>query len=311
MQNNNKNAPWKRCVLLLVAIVIYTTAFSERSRFNFIKNKTSSTFQFKQVKNLIIIPVAINGESLNLILDTGMRSIVLFGKGFENKLELLEGREASLAGYGKKNQKGKLSLNNKIEIGDVLGRRISLLVVPDRSLFRKSGISKVDGLIGYEIFSRFAVKIDYKNKLLTLYEPFTEPDLDRYESLPLIIKDTKPYIKASFMFDKDTFKSGYYHVDTGSSLDLLLFIKKDEETSKVGIRTIIGYGIGGVIRGYRGDKGYLKLGKWMSRETDTRYVTREFSNREIINAVGSIGSGFLKNTVIVIDYVNSQFHYKV
>jgi len=311
MQNNNNIAPWKRYVLLLVALSIYSLALAERSRFNFIKNKTSSTFSFKQVQNLIVIPVAINGEELNLILDTGMRSIVLFGKKFEKKMDILAGREACLAGYGKKNQKGKLSLNNKIEIGDVLGKRISLLIVPDRSLFRKSGFSKVDGLIGYEIFSRFAVKIDYRNKLITLSEPFMESETSAYESLPLVIKDTKPYIKASFEVDKNNFKNGYYHVDTGSSLDLLLFLKKDEEADNVGNRTIVGYGIGGVIRGYRGGSGNLRLGKAVIKETETRYVRREFSNREIINAVGSIGSGFLKNAVIVIDYVNSRFLYKV
>jgi hypothetical protein len=51
----------------------------------------------------------------------------------------------------------------------------------------------VQGVLGYEIFSRFIVQIDYKEKEVTIIRPeFFQPG-KRYEMLPMHVEDTKPY----------------------------------------------------------------------------------------------------------------------
>ena len=76
--NNTTKAPWKKYILFMVATMLFTTAYNKNSRFKFINNKTETSFRFTMVQNLIVIPVKVNDMDLNLILDTGMRSIVLF-----------------------------------------------------------------------------------------------------------------------------------------------------------------------------------------------------------------------------------------
>lgn len=308
--NNTTKAPWKKCILFMVATLLFTTAYSKNSRFRFINDKTETSFRFTMVQNLIVIPVKVNDMDLNLILDTGMRSIVLFGKHFERKLETLDDVTVRLSGYGKKkNRPGKLSLGNEINIADVLGTEMGIVIMPSPDLFRQVGLRDIDGIIGYEIFSRFKVKIDYPGREITLYEPFVNLTLPYFDALPLTIKDTKPYVQASMIDAQGTETTGYFHIDTGSAQDVLLFHHEDKPHNfKFARHTSIGVGIGGKIKGYKADKTNLKLGRAFNKEVESKYVLRGFSNRELQDAHGSIGSDFLSDSIIVFDYIHQTMY---
>ncbi len=309
--NNTTKAPWKKCILFMVATMLFTTAYSSKnSRFRFINDKTETSFRFTMVQNLIVIPVKVNNMDLNLILDTGMRSIVLFGKQFEKKLETLDDVTVKLSGYGKKkNRPGKLSLGNEINIADVLGTEMGIVIMPNPDLFRQVGLKDIDGIIGYEIFSRFKVKIDYPGTEITLYEPFVNLTLPQFEAIPLTIRDTKPYIPAKMINNEGAVTQGYFHVDTGSAQDILLFHHKDKPHNfKSARHTTVGVGIGGRIKGYRADPTTLYIGNHYLKEVEPKYVLRGFSNRELQDAQGSIGSDFLSDSVIVFDYVHQKMY---
>lgn len=308
--NNTTKAPWKKCILFMVATMLFTTAYSKNSRFRFINDKTETSFRFTMVQNLIVIPVKVNDMDLNLILDTGMRSIVLFGKHFEKKLETLDDVTVRLSGYGKKkNRPGKLSLGNEINIADVLGTEMGIVIMPSPDLFRQVGLKDIDGIIGYEIFSRFKVKIDYPGTEITLYEPFVNLSLPQFDAIPLTIKDTKPYIPARMVNSSGAETKGYFHIDSGSAQDILLFHHKDKPHNfKFARHTNVGVGIGGKIRGYKADPTTIYIGNSYNKEVEPKYILRGFSNRELQDAQGSIGSDFLSDSVIVFDYIHQKMY---
>ncbi|MEM7108186.1 MAG: hypothetical protein AAF519_08160, partial [Bacteroidota bacterium] len=102
--NNNRLRPGWKCyvwsILILVILYQQSPAYTYKG-FNFLNNKTECIIPFELVDNLIVVPVKINENiTVNLVLDTGGRSVILFGNNFKRKLEVLD-KEISLHGYGR------------------------------------------------------------------------------------------------------------------------------------------------------------------------------------------------------------------
>ena len=74
------------------------------------------TLNYGTYNDLIVLPITINdGIKVNLILDTGCRNVLLFGKRFEKLLPTLPDHEVSFSGLGEKPPlTGKLSLENEV-----------------------------------------------------------------------------------------------------------------------------------------------------------------------------------------------------
>ncbi|MEM6525642.1 MAG: retropepsin-like aspartic protease [Bacteroidota bacterium] len=316
MLNSNNNRPWPgwKCyvsLILLLAIFKNPVIAFKYKGFNFIDNKTECIISFELVDNLIVVPVEINKNiRVNLVLDTGGRSVILFGNNFKKRLQVLD-REIPLQGYGRnRNKTAFLSLENEVKLGDALGQGISILVANGRYFFPYDGNIKIHGIIGYQVFSRFVVSIDYQNREIVLTEPrFYLPPAD-YTMLNLTLKDTKPYIKLAYSaFDNNGLR-GYFHIDTGSSRGALLFLKHEGGLEKKRFHSAqVGKGINGIITGYKPVSESISIVEF---QTDTEYyvIKRKFSRKEIQDAQGSIGSGLLKRFTVVLDYVNERFYFK-
>ncbi len=301
------------CALMLLAFCACQFSIAKDYKgFNFMNDKLETSIKFKLINDLVIIPVKINTDTeVNLVLDTGGRSVVLFGNNFRKTFECIE-QKAFLNGYGRNRSKtADISLDNTVQLGDVLGKGISILITNGRYFFPYDGETKIHGIIGYQIFSRFVVTIDYKNEMITLTEPdFYRPPED-YSSMDLLLKDTKPYIKMDYKITTNESTHGFFHIDTGSSREVLLFVRENEEklpSARVR-RCGIGKGLNGGISGYRGYKSSL-IFENMKINTPYFVVKRDFSKREMEHAKGSIGSALLKDFTIVLDYVNEKFYYR-
>ena len=53
------------------------------------KNKRKQRVSFKLINNLIVIPVAINGQNLSFILDTGVNKTIIFNLSKNDSIDLL------------------------------------------------------------------------------------------------------------------------------------------------------------------------------------------------------------------------------
>lgn len=318
MNNTNNRHParvWSRYVYTCAFLVITSLAFADNLGFNFINNKRQTTIGFKLIGNLIVIPVRINDQmDVNLVLDTGGRSLVLFGKNFQKMLTPVPGKEIRLSGYGSAGHRlAKLSLNNTVSVSpDIQGTGIGIILTTDKYFFPDDPLTTIHGIIGYQIFSRFVVKIDYPNRLITLSEPFDFTNLnDRYKCLNLVVKDTKPYVQASLDFGTEK-RDAFFHIDTGSSRKLILFLKNGDEL--VGNRKLyrcsVGKGLNGNISGFKAKDLALIVANDRFEDVDPYILERKFSDRELQEAAGTIGSAFLKDFVIVMDYVHQKFYYK-
>lgn len=138
--------------------------------YHFPPGKTFVEIPFVLNSNHIYIPVKIGGsKQLSFILDTGAGGPVLetqTAKDLDLKtIGKFEGR-----GVGEGTQEVNLVSLSSVRFGDLVIDSVSAMTISLKPLSKYEGMP-VDGILGYDIFSKFVVKVDYENQKLTLYEP--------------------------------------------------------------------------------------------------------------------------------------------
>ena len=136
------------------------------------ENISKETIKFQFIKNLIIIPIKLNGHDMNFIVDSGLRETILFSQ-FDNTIDHNSLKKIKLKGLGKDENgtTGYLSSGNKLMIGkNLISEQSTVIIIQDEyfNLFSRLGI-EVHGIIGYDIFKNYALEIDYPNQKITFY----------------------------------------------------------------------------------------------------------------------------------------------
>jgi hypothetical protein len=255
---------------------------------------TEVTLRYKRVDNLILIPVTINDSvRVNLILDTGCRNVVLFGRRFMKEFEMHPQKRVEFSGLGSGGSvSGRISLNNKVAIDAVVGERIPVVIVPDPNLF--GAFSSVDGVIGYDIFIKFEVEFHSNQRLITFRPAQTATLSDEYNLIPIRIEDSRPIVKSTLSL-YGRVQSLDVMIDTGSSLGLLL--KSDNRQQyPAGRQAVLGRGLNGLIEGTTLQADGLALAKFQFKRLAAGVVYTDWSS------TSSIGMDVLSNYSMVLNY---------
>jgi len=111
--------------------------------------------------------------------------------------------------------------NVSIDMPGVHGEGHAMLVLDQDYLELSNYLgTDVHGILGYEIFSRFIVKIDYEDKVLTLMLPERFKPKKKYDRILLKVQDTKPYVLAEVSLADSTHLTTKLLIDTGASHSL-------------------------------------------------------------------------------------------
>ncbi len=151
------------------------------------------------VSNAIFIPVAVNGEPVSMILDTGATMSVLSTPVVEELGIAPEGVGGG-AGTGGLGEVHILTVES-LEIGGLIIMGPTLVAI-DLSGFSWHFGREWGGILGYELFARTVVEIDYGSGTLTLHDPETytapEPEPGVVVVLPLELGEGLPTVEAEF-----------------------------------------------------------------------------------------------------------------
>jgi hypothetical protein len=262
------------------------------------------SFKFRNFNNLIIIPVTINDTlQVNLILDTGCRNLVLFGKKFLPYFKIEPNKEIQFSGLGQGNAiTAGLSINNKVSIGQVLGERIPVVIAAKKNLFGK--LEGIDGVIGYDIFIKFEIELNPVHHLITFRPAMQALRQEGYIEVPVRIEDSRPLLTSSILFEKNTHSCDLM-IDTGSSLGLLL---KTTDLKKFKISgskdKIIGRGFNGLIKGFD-----LMADKLSMTNFEISYLPASVTHSPWHN-YASIGMDILKDYAIILNYCKEYICFK-
>lgn len=253
------------------------------------------SLHYTSVNNLIIIPVVINGNiTVNLILDTGTRNIVLFGKRFQNMFEFVPKRNVQFLGIGSgKPVYGKLSIGNRVELMSLIGERISIVVVPNKNIFTTN--PKIDGVIGYDIFQRFEVEINPQQQNITFRSSTRCFIPQGFVQIPMRIENTKPILDSKILLKDGINLITNLIIDTGSQLSILLKTTNNTLLSS-NTSEVLGRGMSGYIEGVNTLSHTVNLAGINFQNQPTGITLSSWHN------YGSIGMGTLKEYAMIINY---------
>jgi hypothetical protein len=277
-------------------LIFYTVCYaSPRAGFFLPDSVTELTLRFTTVRNLIVLPVIINDSiTVNLILDTGCRNLVLFGKNFQKLLRLEHGREIQFSGFGSGSAlKANLSLDNSVSIGSIVGENLPIIVVPDKNIF--GSMKNIHGIIGYDVFLKFEIEINSLLRTITFRPALSVTPPADYSLIPLSIIDSKPVMAAAKFYGKKETAEFDLMIDTGSSLGILLQTKTPGIFRNGLPESVIGHGLNGIIRGYQTLIKKLKIDRF---EISTVRIGVIESGEDH----ASIGMDILKEFIVIINY---------
>lgn len=273
---------------------------------------------FEIYNNLIVIDVMLNRSlPLKFVLDTGVRTTVLTEKTLSDLLNLEYSRKITIPGVGGEKLVDAYVVNDvSLNIGAIEGTGHALLVLERDLLQLKNFLGvNVHGILGYELFSRFVVDINYDRKIIELYRPDDFHRKARFVSLDISIEDTKPYINGGVLIRKEKgLVDGRFMIDTGASHALLLDTRSNDaiKIPTPSISTTLGRGLGGNIHGKVG-----RVDKFIFEGFDFNGVITTFPDPSSYDVYyedeyrnGTIGGGIMTRFHVIFDYANSKLYLK-
>lgn len=286
------------CAFFFISLYFLSHTTIGKTGFSLPDSVDEFSIKYKTIDGLIVLPVRINDSIIvNLILDTGCRNVLLFGKRFQKLFNVAPGRTVEFSGMGSgKSIKGNLALNNRASIGAVEGENVPIVIVPERNIF--TAYNSVDGLIGYDIFIKFEIEIQPAKQLITFRSAFNNYIPVGYETIPIKVIDSKPIISSNIVLSGETLCWDLL-IDTGSALGLLLkstdesWLKLYEKNDKIGM------GLNGYISGANTIAQIVKLDSYELTEIPASIIQSPWHN------YASIGMNVLKDYSIILNYVKS------
>lgn len=276
--------------------------------FGFAGGASSVTVPFELINNHIYVDVKLNGRGpYRLLCDTGGANIVT--PELATELGLKTEGELEGAGVGEKSEDIALSKVDKLEIGAAYLDKQVFYVFPLAAFGRVEGIA-ANGLIGYEVFKRFVVRIDYETSQLTLLDPGAFKYTGAGVRVPFKFKEHIPQVDGEI----DGI-AGKFDIDTGSrsSIDLMgPFVEKHglKQKYKPKFEGVTGWGVGGPSRSAITRADVLKLGDVRIERpvTEITLQTKGAFTDEYV--AGNIGAGVLKRFNLVFDYNGQAIYFE-
>ena len=283
----------------------------EKFGFQLTKRRKITRIPFEFQANLVIVPVKVNNsDTLRFILDTGVSSILITDPQIAKlqRMKFVRNVKISGAGQGTDIEAG-IVLDNTITMGDMIGYRQNLVVLKEDILKLSEFVgSPIHGIIGYEIFNRFTVTIDFSTNELILENPeHYKYKPSKGERFPITIEENKPYLSTIELINDKQNLPLKVILDTGAGHAISLDANKSNgiPMPKKVVKAQLGRGLSGIINGSLGRISKLRLGKFEMKNLvasfpdSSSYRTK---GMELIERQGNIGCEFLRRFKVTFNY---------
>jgi hypothetical protein len=305
-------------LFLSLSLIMVFSDSSAQLGFEFENKKQKRVYvPFEMYNNLIVVPVSLNNRApLKFIMDTGIRTTILTEKMLASLFDITLNRQISLKGPGEQQViAAHVSNNVNIKLPGIVGKNQSILVLEEDFLQLRHHLGiDVQGIIGYELFSRFVVEIDYRNHMIIFHQSKDFRPRRSFTRFPISVEDTKPYLQTTIVLSNGKEIESKLMVDTGASHALLL--EEDEEKNitvpEHSIEASIGRGLGGPIMGQLGRIESISIGEFQLNDVIAsfphpgKYVDPIF----YFDRHGTLGGELLSRFRVIFDYSTESLYLR-
>ena len=167
------------------------------------------TVPFAWTPGQIEVAVTVNGTAATFLLDTGSEYSVV-------STRLAQRLRLALEPSGARDFAGGVALG----VGPIAIADQRVMVMPFDTYYARG--RQIDGLLGFDVFDRFAVKIDWTAKTLTFWEPaaFTAPN--GALEVPITFSGRLPVVAGTLQLTSARRLPARLMVDTGASQSIML-----------------------------------------------------------------------------------------
>jgi hypothetical protein len=262
--------------------------------------KTQTVIPIELVENHVYLSVMLNGKGpYRFIYDTGGENVV----DTDVAKEIGETATGSAAGNGAGSATEAISFATArtLQVGDAMLRDQLFSVAPVRQGFGVSAGQRVDGLIGFEVLSRFITTFDYANNRVIL-SMSAAPGPAGADIVPFVLNGKQP----EFDCTVDAIASRCA-VDTGARDSITLqgpFISDHPQVvpRKLAEIGVGGFGFGGAAYGRLGRLQTLGFGRFVLRDVVADFTAQQKGAFARPFVAGNIGGGIWKRFTLTLDY---------
>jgi predicted aspartyl protease len=302
---------------IIAACIIFFVTESSAQKFDFPGKRKKELVPFKMVKNLMIIKLTVNGKGpFNFVLDTGVGLFIISDPKLIDSVAIKNLRSINIMGLGAGEPlSAYVTPSIDIGFGSTSARGVSAAILK-KDIFELSNYvgMPIHGLIGFEFFNSFIVRINFNLSMLTIYRPDTHYVLKKGHRIPLSIEDRKPYLFSEIELERGEKVLVKLILDTGAGhpLSLETYEGLPFEIPGVSIEGNLGIGLTGPISGRIGRLAAVTLGKHRLENVIAAFPNYEDVAAKVysVKRNGNMGITFLKRFNVVFDYNSSALYIK-
>jgi PDZ domain/Aspartyl protease len=275
--------------------------------FSFSGHADRVTVPFRLQNNHIVTDVKINGQGpFNIILDTG--GMAALTPATAKALAVASRGNAPVTGVGSGVDSTSFAHDVSFQIGGLTLHGQTALVSELEA--PQPNATALHGMLGYELFRRVVVQVNYRDQTLTLIDPAKFEPAGAGTRLHFDFTEHMPEVAGSF----DGI-SGRFRVDTGARSELTLsspFVEEHQVLERYphSVEAVSGSGIGGVSRAHVSRANGLQLGAVQFSNIIAEFSSAKKGAFADPTYAGNVGGGLLKRYTVTFDYAHQALYFQ-
>lgn len=269
-----------------------------------------ATLTFDLRNGHVVLVASVNGHEATLIVDTGS-GLGSLDAPFAERLGIRPDADSPITEvHGTGKVPATLATVADFRVGPLEFREHKVLLLPLASASRASGYA-VDGVLGWDFLSRYAVRIDFAARTLALFDPQTWTYDGDGVAVPVSLQYRIPIAEVPLVTASGHELRPRLALDLGSAniaIRLLGPYVDDhaEALASIADAAPIGEGVGGRMMGRTGRLREARLGALTLHEP-TIGISSEVRGVSALSLFdGTIGAPFFNRTTMILDYARER-----
>jgi hypothetical protein len=260
------------------------------------------------VNNLVLLPVRINNSApLSFILDTAASTSVV-NSAVARQIGLSFGNSDRATTGGGTVETNAIS-GASVSVGTLQLGSLPLVAI-DLSRLQEGLGNRVDGILGYDLFQRFIVEIDYIDRRVRFHQPTQSID-GGGDEVPLTLDDQIPFVNVTLVSADGSRASAQVEFDTGQTGALTItrpFVEANHlvSSSQQSVAISTGAIIAGGVTAHVTRVASLQLGSAVVQRPVVNVTPGEKDAGVSAEIAGVLGAEVLRRFDVIVDYTRHR-----
>jgi len=269
--------------------------------FSIANGATQASVPIQVAENHVYLDCMLNGKGpFHFELDSGGANVI--DPAVSEKLGVASGGSTQVTGVGSESSASSFAVIKTLQVGNALVTNQVFVVLPIAKSVGIAHGAPLDGVIGYEVLSRFVTTFDYGNKKVVFHMPGSYTPPPDATVIPIVSYGTQPQFACSIDSVPTTCT-----IDTGARNSISLFTPFVEAHPSVVPATVTapgvnGYGVGGRSIGRLGRVRTLSFGGLTLRDLVGDYTSQSKGGLAMPFIGANVGGAVWKRFTMTLDY---------